>query len=474
MATLDFTRYFLYRWRYIIGYTAVCLLLASLLVFAGLFVPGGLSKAEELSVVQSASISYTDLSSLATLNLPYHMLQDVILKIFGPSVFAVKLPSLILALLTAVGFIALLRKWFKPNIAVLASLITISASQFLFIAQQGTPDILYVFWPVAILLLGTQITRSEKKRALWKVVFGITVALSLYTPLSFYTLLSVAVTISLHPHLRAIIRRMSAKRILISAAAMLAFLAPLIISLVREPHHLSTLLGIPTNTPDLGHNISTVLQQYFFFWDAGATSLATPIFSLGSFIIIGLGVYRLARTLNTTRSYLILTWICCLLPVLFINPEIASVVFAPVILLIAAGLTSLIDYWYRLFPRNPYARVGGLIPVIILVTALIGSGVARYFYGYHYNPVVSSLFSYDLKLIPGETKQLVVSNDETSFYNAIMSYQSSIEVVASPSQETFTATRLANKKSFDGYSVVDIKTNSYSNEADRFYVYKKN
>ena len=42
MATRDFSKYFLYRWRYVIGYTLVGLLLASLLVFAGLFLPGGL------------------------------------------------------------------------------------------------------------------------------------------------------------------------------------------------------------------------------------------------------------------------------------------------------------------------------------------------------------------------------------------------------------------------------------------------
>ncbi len=48
-------------------------------------------------------------------------------------------------------------------------------------------------------------------------------------------------------------------------------------------------------------------------------------------------------------------------PVILINPIFTSVTFVPIVLLLAAGLTSLIGYWYRLFPRNPYARVAGLI-----------------------------------------------------------------------------------------------------------------
>ncbi|MCD8561607.1 glycosyltransferase family 39 protein [Candidatus Saccharibacteria bacterium] len=162
MATVDFSKYFLYRWRYVIGYTAIGLLLAGLLIFSGLFLPGGLSEAEMAATVQSASLSLSDPSTLITPNLPYYGFQAIIFSMFGISTFTIKLPSLILALLSALGFIALLRRWFTPNIAVLASFIAVTTGQFLFIAQTGTPSILYIFWPVALLLLGTQITRVKR------------------------------------------------------------------------------------------------------------------------------------------------------------------------------------------------------------------------------------------------------------------------------------------------------------------------
>lgn len=474
MATLDFTDYFLYRWRYVIGYSAVAILLAGLLLFAGFYVPGGLSEQEMASVVESQRLDYSDIGTLAVLNLPYHALQDGLLKLFGPSIFVIKLPSLIFAILSALGLIALLRRWFKPNIAVIASVIAISTSQFVFIAQLGTPDIMYSFWPITILLLGTLVTRSknEKYRVLWKVLFGISVALSLYTPLSVYTLLTVLLTISLHPHLRAIIRRLSKQRVMIALAASSLILVPLVVSAFNNPRVLLDLFGIPNEWPNILENIQILLQQYFVFWEPGAITLMTPVFGLGSFILILLGLWRLIKTMDTTRSYLIVIWLACLLPVLVINPTITNVTFTLSVFLIAAGLTSLIGYWYRLFPRNPYARVSGLVPIIVLVVGLIGTGVTRYVYGYHFSPPAVALFSNDLRLVPKDGKQLVVSDKEQEFYTSIASYRHDFVVSTEMTADEVVVAKDADVNT-EGYEITKIITNGLADKADRFYVYKK-
>lgn len=471
MATRDLSHYFLYRWRYAIGYTVLGLLLAGLLVFAGLYLPGGLSDAEMTSVVRSASLSLSDPSTVAITNLPYYALQAGVFALFGVSVFTIKLPSLVLALFSAIGLVLLLRRWFKPNIAVLASFIAITAGQFLFIAQLGSPSILYVFWPVVLLLLGTQITRVKRFRMLWKVLFAIAAALSLYTPLSIYPLIAIALAVAFHPHLRAVVRRLKKRRILIVTVLFLLLIAPLGWLVLTNPAlGFNLLVGSPKNwPPDVTINTITVLRQYFLFWAASSTEVMTPVFGLGSTILIGLGAYRLVRTRETTRSYLIIFWIVCLLPVLILNPLFTSVTFVPAVLMLAAGLTSLISYWYRLFPLNPYARVAGLIPIVILVIALIASGLARYIYGYHYGPQVAPLFSKDLRLLPSDTHELVVSADEYAFYSAVAKYRDGLSVVVTPSADTFIVTREA-RTNFEGYEVKQIITDSHTNNSDRLYV----
>lgn len=472
MATRDFSTYTLYRWRYVIGYSIIGLLLAALLVFAGLFLPGGLSQAEMTSVTASAALSLQNPDSLSITNLPYYLLQSVFFQLFGISMFTVKLPSLILGLLTAVGFILLLRRWFKPNIAVLASLIAISNGQFLFIAQSGTPSILYLFWPITLLWLGTQVTREKRFPMLWKVLFAIVAALSLYTPLSIYPLIAIILAVSLHPHLRAILRKLPNSRLAIVGGVFALLIAPLVYFVIKDPSLGVALLGIPSTFPDLGANAMTLLRQYLLFWEPSTTAVMTPVFSLGTMILIGLGLYRLIRTADTTRSYLIIIWIICIIPVLLLNPSFTSVTYVPAVLMLAAGLMSLISYWYRLFPLNPYARISGLIPIVILVTALIFTGLARYIYGYHYNPTVVPLFSKDLQLLPENTTELVVSEKEKPFYKAIAKYTPELVIVDTPTGTSYTTTRSARVQ-VEGSEVDRIIVNSRSQQADRFYVYQK-
>lgn len=473
MATLDFTKYSLYRLRYIIGYSLVGLLLAATLVFAGFFLPGALSATEMKSVVISESVSLSDPSTLAIANLPYHLLQSAILTVFGISVFTIKLPSLILALLSALGLIMLLRRWFKPNIAVMASLIAISTSQFLYVAQLGAANILYIFWPIALLLLGTQITRVKKLRFLWKALFAITAALSLYTPLSAYSLLAIVLAIALHPHLRTIVRRLSRTKLAVITTLFAALVAPLVYFMVKEPGLALELLAIPTAWPPaLLENLSILAKQYFMFWQPNQGTAMTPVYGLGTALLIAIGLYRLVRTRDTTRSYLIIIWLICLVPVLLLNPHITSITFVPSVLILAAGLTSLTGYWYRLFPRNPYARVTGLIPIIILVSALIVSGVARYGYGYHYNPATVARFSQDITLLPADTKELVVSTDEAPFWEAVATYRDSLTVTTTPTTSAFVMTREA-RRDINGFEITRIITSPMNEDANRFYLYQK-
>ncbi|MEO6109997.1 MAG: glycosyltransferase family 39 protein [Candidatus Saccharimonadales bacterium] len=473
MASLDPNKFIIYRWRYIVGYATIGLLLAGLLIFAGLFVPGGVSPEEMRATVSADAVSLTNLDTLAIASLPYYLFQAGIFHLFGIYEFTIKLPSLILALFSAIGLILLLRRWFKPNIAVLASLIAVTTGQFLFVAQNGTPGILYIFWPVVLLLLGTQVTRAKKGKLFWKLSFATSAALSLYTPLSLYPLLAIVLAIALHPHLRNAVRRLSKIQVSLSILLGLVVVAPLGLIIWHDPQISLTMLGFPaTLPPDIAANFQVIVHQYFDFWKPSTTTLMTPVFGLGSAILIGLGLYRLIRTRETTRSYLIIIWLICLVPVILINPSFTSVTFLPSVLLLAAGLTSLIGYWYRLFPHNPYARVTGLIPLVILVVVLMGSGLDRFIYGYHYDPNTAVNFSKDLTLIPASTKLLVVTQDELPFYQAVSHHRENLKVALQPTGKTFTATRAA-KNNFTGYVISRIVTTTYSSDSDRLYVYKK-
>jgi 4-amino-4-deoxy-L-arabinose transferase-like glycosyltransferase len=469
---IDFSSFYIYRFRYWIGYSLIGVLLLGLLLFAGLYAPGGISNAEMSTVVKSSNVAFTDIHSFAVPNLPYLLLQKTSINLLGVSNFSIKLPSLILAFISAIGLVVLLRRWFKPNIVILASIIAITTGQFLFIAQDGTPGILYVLWSVWLLLLGTLIAKRSKPRTLWKILFFIVGALSLYTPLSIYAMLAMGAAAVLHPHLRYIVRQLSRYRLAIGFVAGLAIVSPIVIGVTQSPELGLAILGIPVSWPDFGNNFLILSQQYLGFWEPSTTGLMTPVFGLGSMLVIVFGAYKLVKTHESTQSYLVIIWLICLVPILVTNPGFTSVTFLPLVLLLATGLDSLLGYWYRLFPHNPYARITGLFPLVILVGALVLSGLGRYIYGYRYDPYTVANFSTDLSLLPKDTGELVVTNDQLPFYQVVNNHRQGLSVSVQPRSETFTATADA-KNPYLGYKIDRIITSSTSQNADRFYIYKK-
>ena len=470
------TKSFIYKYRYFLGYAIISLGLIAVLLFAGLYLPGGLSAEETESAIKSNSINYGDAGSIAITNLPYHLLQKASFVLFGVSVFSIKLPSIILAFLSGIGLVLLLNRWFRSNIAVLGSVIAITTGQFLFIAQSGTPSVLYLFWPVWLLLLANLITTKQKKPQLQlasKVAFFVTAALSLYTPLSLYALIALATAVFLHPHLRFIIKQLSWRQVVASSVAGIIILIPLMSAILQTPSLGLSLLGVPTSWPEWGNNIAAVSAQYAGFGGSEGTNLMTPFFALGSSLLIILGIiYRMSRVRATAKSYVIVIWMLMLLPVIVINPNFTTVTFLPLVLLLASGLGALLRYWYKLFPFNPYARVAGLVPIVILVGALVFTGVDRYVYGYRYDPELVGSFSRDLKLVPKETNRLLVSEDESEFYHVYTQFEDDVELIDQPEGDVFTTTKAA-KGNFKDYEISQIVTDNTATEADRFYLYKK-
>lgn len=477
------TEYFLYRWRYLLGYTVIGLIVLSLLLVAGFFIPGGLSQGEIDSVVASNQLSLhlQAFDPIWILNLPYHGLQRASIALFGLSQISIKLPSLILGAASILGVIILLRTWFRHNVALIATALIITTGQFLFVAQNGTPDIFYIFWSIWLLVAGMMISRGSAHRFWWKVLACVLAAVSLYTPLSIYILLALVSAAVLHPHLRYILKHLSKPKIMLGLLIGLILLIPLGYGLLKRPSIGLTLLGIPSELPHLKANVLELIRQYFDFVSPQHDALMMSVYSIGSLILIALGILRLLTTKYTARSYVISAWVILLIPVLIINPKFTSVTFVPALLLMGLGIETLLRSWYRLFPRNPYARIAGLIPLAIMIGGMVLSGIGRYTYGYLYDPGLTNNFSKDLRLINrqlalknrGKTT-LIVTQNELAFYSVIAKHHPDTIATTSPlagPSTTIIVTHSAHRAMKLGVPT-NIQTSPMSQNADRFYIYK--
>lgn len=476
------TDYFIYRWRYVVGYSLLGITLITLLLMVALYVPGGISDKEMESAVKSSSLSFSNFNPAMVIDLPYHILQRISFKIFGITPLSIKLPSILIGLATIVGLIILLRTWFKDNVAILTTILVVSTSQFLLITQNGTPSIIYVFWSIWILVAAMMVSRGSTFASLWKIaLFGLA-SLSLYTPLSLYMLLAIGSAVVLHPHLRYIIRRLPKYKLLLAATCALIILTPLGYALSRQPTLIWTLLGFSNLPMNLGSNLGLLFNQYFNFMAPLSSSLITPVYGLATVLIVLLGMIRLFTTKYTARSYIISIWFILILPILILNPSTQNLTFVPVTLMVAMGITLLFRRWYRLFPFNPYARVAGLLPLFILIASMTFSGVDRFTYGYRYDQNAATSYKKDLSLInsylDSNSKQkvfMLVSPTETAFYTALAAYRSNFSLVSQtsllPADSVVVATNSANRN-LTNLGLANILTSPFSQQSDRFYIYK--
>lgn len=473
------TEYTLYAKRYLIGYVALIAGIAGLLAMAALFVPGQLRQGEIDSALVSGALSMQSIDPASVINLPYFIVQRLGFMAFGVSTLTIKLPSIILGVLTIIGVFVLIRTWFRRNVAVITTVIAASSTQFLFLLQDGSPAIMFSFIAVWLLAASTFVTRSRYFTTLWKVVTCVLMAAALYVPLGIYLVAALVITASLHPHIRYVIRRVSRSRVIIALLLGLVSIAPLVYAIIVQPSVALTLLGIPTTGINLIVSVPLAIQNLFGFAVPSSDYVLRPIYPLGITILMCIGIFRLLTVKHTARSYATIILSACLIVLTLIDPVHASALFTVATLMIAMGITTLISKWYKLFPRNPYARVAGLAPIGVVVAGLVFTGSMSYMNNYTYNPTILSFYSNDLRLLEQKLDSsspatLVVGDAERPFYGLVARYDKRLTIgtLESANTDIVLLTSDAYKANPPQRELSTIVTSSRDGNADRFYVYK--
>lgn len=476
------TDYTLYKWRYHIGYSLLALLVTGILFMAAMYVPGSLRQGELNSALASGALSINSIDPQTIADLPYHLLQRISFMLFDVSPISIKLPSIILGAFTAFGIYLLIKIWFRRNIAIIVTAITITTPQFLFLAQDGTPNITFSFVSVWLLVACTYMTRAKYFKTFWKVAMCVLTAIAFYIPLGIYLVIALAVTASLHPHIRYMIRKIAKVRLAIAMVLGIVALIPLGQAIVMNHTVALTLLGIPNTPIHFQQNIVTVGQDLFGFFLASDGYLLRPLYSLSAIILMGVGTYKFLTVNYTARSYTVFLMALFIIPLIIINPHHITDMYPLAILVIAMGITTLFDNWYKLFPRNPYARIAGLLPISVFIAGMMFTGISRYTNNYTYNANVLDSYSNDLKLFTRAVSANAVNNTtvvvsttvkEEPFYQLVARYNHHFTV--NNANDTTGVTIVTH----DQYhttpptkTISTIITSRKSHAADRFYVYQ--
>jgi len=473
--------YTLYRWRYTIGYILLIILVLSALACAAFYVPGALRDGEVQSALASGVLSMHSIDPMTVVNLPYHILQRLSFLAFGVTTLSIKLPSIILGLLTIFGILLLVKVWFRRNIAIIMVAVATTTTQFLFMAQDGTPAIMFNFVAVWLLVACTYMTRTQIFSTFWKVAACVLTATALYIPLGIYIVLALFITASFHPHIRYMIRRIARIRLIIAILLGLVALVPVGEAIILNQKVALSLLGVPTSM-NLQDNILSLGKDIFGFFLASDSYLLRPLYSLGAVVLMAVGAYRFMTVKYTARGYTVFFLILFLVPLVIINPEHVTDLYVLAVLLMAMGVNTLIATWYTLFPRNPYARIAGMIPISVFVVGMVFTGFASFVNNYSYNANALQAYNNDIKLLARNvaanhqqnTKlQVVTTKAQEPFYALVAHYDKRFTVDTDfTTKQTVIMTHDAYHRHTPDTVVSSIITNRRATDADRFYIYK--
>ena len=429
------------------------------------------------SVVESQKITQNFISDGQVIDLPYHLLQKACVSFFGLSLYTIKLPSIIVAVLTALFLILLLNRWFKSDAAIISSILTTLSTAFLFISGFGAPIIMYVFWLAVILWLGSKIIGNKNTHPLLVASFAFCTALSLYTPHMLYVALGIAIAGITHPHLRECIKQLKAYQLIISIVIFFLALMPLVFGCIYNADTLVRLV-FTHNFSDFIFNVSTAFAPFFSFITAYDSVYLAPLFGLATVALIIIGALASIGKLFTSRNTVVSLLVIYAILVSGLNQNAAISIVMPIAILTTAGIESIVQKWHSLFPENPYAHIIGTLPVVIVILFIIFSDLSHFIFGYHYTPAVANNFNDDIALISKNLKSgtiLIMSKDHPDYeFYRLLEHKQNISIMQEiPDRDDLPIATIGEPSKDGNLSLKQIITSPKKINSARLYIYEK-
>lgn len=482
MSKPTLSKYFLYRYRFYIGFFFLAVAYVTLLFGLPLLAPNGLSEAEMQSAAHSYALQPDSVLKGDLVDLPYRALQKLSIVTLGLTTYSVKLPSIIIGLFLGLLLILLLNRWFKTNVALFASILAVLSASFLYLAGSGTPLIMLVFWPTLLLWLGSKIQGVTKPKPLYCFAFAFALLASIFTPHLIYLAAFIVLFAFLHPHLRFTIKTLPTIPLILTLFIILLGLAALVVATFVNPSIIPELLLAPNLTlRGFFANIQTAFLPLFSWNTALESTFLSPFIGLGSITLAVIGLLSTTKGFFASRNSIATCLIIFTIFLAGLNPESAILILLPLAILIAHGLRYILDKWYNLFPDNPYARISAVFPISIFLGIMIIGSTTHFIFGYRYVPMVADEFNNDLALVrenlTSNETLYIIDNDVAYNFFKILQDNDRLCTISDQLPETVTNYPLR-------YAVLGLQntpgdlnriiTSPKSDNSDRIYIYTSN
>ena len=222
-------------------------------------------------------------------------------------------------------------------------------------------------------------------------------------------------------------------------------------------------------------NISNAFAPFFSFSLVYDSIFLAPLFGLATVTLVIIGILASVGKMYMSRNSVVSLLAIYAIFLSGLNGDVAITVIIPIAILTAAGFESIVDKWYSLFPENPYAHLFGIVPMVVIIAMIVGSGLSHFVYGYHYAPRVANNFNNDLTIITNnvnkETPILITEDTQNGKFYSLLAKYEGYKIISENSSVDEYVTFTAKKD--EKFALKQIITSPKSRNSDRLYIYSK-
>lgn len=352
-------------WRRQSVYAIIVILIIGLIVIQLSLIPTGFANVEA-----EYSSSTQSLGSIAEnpLSLPHKLASFTVTK-FSDSIRSVRAVSIVFFGLCVIALYRILKRWHSEKIALFATVMFATNASSLAAGRLATPLVLIFGWSIIIsLMLWLQHGNSSKVAPFSLLVIS---AFLLYIPGAPYFFILLVVFFG--DKLFATIKNQKKNTFYVSIVAGFIVIMPLVYSFISDINVIKQWFLLPQNInlSEIPANILKVPSAFIY------QSPENPLLNIGTLpvldvasgglFLIGLYVYQKNRKLERTKFMILTAFFGIILGALG-QVSVAIVLLLPYVYsVVAAGISYILDEWYGIFPKNPFARSFGLILITFVV-----------------------------------------------------------------------------------------------------------
>lgn len=327
--------------------------------------------------------------------LPYKIVQHTLIYIHHDSLVNMRLISASFGLLAIILFYFLLQSWHTKRIAMMGTALFVSSAWFLHSARDATPVI--TLTGVLLILAYSIYLKTTTKPTLAIILGAAALIYLIYIPGLIWFL--VAGIVWQRKLLATIVKRANLLFVILSLLLIILGMVPLFWGGLHNLESVKAIVGLPLHglPPVIQYlkNILSIPKQLYVqgphdptYW-AGNVPLLDIFVSFMSFI----GIYAYYHKRRLDRSKFLAGYAALAVALIALGGFVNIILLLPVVYIVAvAGLTLLLQQWFTVFPRNPFARTVGTTLITVVVLMACFYNVTAYFIAWPNTPETKQIY----------------------------------------------------------------------------------